>query len=68
MIDAFYAEPEQCQGKTILVVDDISTTGATLNACAAALKQAGAEKVYGFTVARTNLFPNSNQMSMEVRV
>lgn len=40
--------PEQI----VLLVDDVFTTGATLNACARALLQAGAKAVYGFTIAR----------------
>lgn len=41
------------KGKTILLVDDIKTTGATLNECAKVLKIRGAEKVYCVTVAMT---------------
>jgi ComF family protein len=39
-------------GKTLAVVDDVCTTGATLEACADALKAAGAASVWGFTLAR----------------
>lgn len=41
------------KGKNILVVDDVYTTGATINAIAQVLKNAGAKNVYGVTFAHT---------------
>jgi predicted amidophosphoribosyltransferase len=40
------------QGKQVLIIDDVCTTGATLEACSQALKQVGAAAVWGFTLAR----------------
>lgn len=40
-------------GKKIILVDDVLTTGATLNECAKTLKSANAEKVFGLTIAST---------------
>ena len=37
----------------IMLVDDVFTTGSTLQACAKTLKKAGAKNVWAFTVART---------------
>lgn len=39
-------------GQSVLLIDDVFTTGATVSACAAALKSAGAEEVFVLTVAR----------------
>ena len=36
----------EVSGKTVLLIDDISTTGATINECAKILKRGGANKVY----------------------
>jgi len=47
--------PEFLEGRTVLVVDDILTTGATLSECARALKAAGAWKVWALTLARKSL-------------
>lgn len=43
---------EFIEGRTILLTDDVVTTGATLSACARALKKAGAAAVYGLTIVR----------------
>jgi ComF family protein len=44
--------PEMILGKTVLLVDDVSTTGATLSECAKVLRAAGARQVWGVVVAR----------------
>lgn len=52
---AFEWEGEDLRGEPLLLVDDVTTTGATLDACAAALRGAGAGFVVGLTVARVRL-------------
>lgn len=48
---AFVAQAEAA-GRRILVIDDVTTTGATLRACAEALRAAGAREVYALTWAK----------------
>ena len=51
--------PEVVRNRTVVVVDDVMTTGATLSACAAALKRAGAARVLALSLARaTPQFPD----------
>ncbi|MBA7653316.1 hypothetical protein ES703_61164 [subsurface metagenome] len=50
--DAFTCRNRRLRGKQVLLVDDVSTSGATLDACAAALKTAGASSVWGLALAR----------------
>jgi ComF family protein len=45
--------PEIIKGKKILLVDDVFTTGYTLNECARTLKKSGAMVVICLTLART---------------
>jgi len=45
--------PLAVRGKTILVVDDVMTTGATLSECARVLKEAGASRVWCISLARS---------------
>jgi ComF family protein len=52
--NAFKAESSLVGGKRILIIDDVTTTGATMEACANALKSAGANTVFGLTLARSN--------------
>ena len=47
-----YKKQEPIKGKTVLLIDDVATTGATLEGCAEALKVAGAKKVMAYTFAR----------------
>ena len=42
-------------GKSLILVDDVSTTGSTLAACAAALKENGASMVWGLTLCKEGL-------------
>lgn len=55
---AFSAKrPGAFAGKSVLLVDDVLTTGATTSECAGVLKRAGAKKVYVATVTRRMSIP-----------
>ena len=49
---AFECKSSIVEGKNILLIDDVATTGATLLECAKALKSAGAKKIIAAVVAR----------------
>lgn len=51
--NAFFAKREVVTDKNILVIDDVATSSATLDACAAALLSAGAKDIFCLTFART---------------
>ena len=50
--EAFLADSTVVRGKNIILIDDVSTTGSTLEACASALKIAGARDIVALTLAR----------------
>ena len=43
----------QFKDRNVLLVDDVATTGSTMNECARVLKKAGCSRVYGLVLART---------------
>jgi competence protein ComFC len=50
--DAYQANPESVKRRSVLLMDDVATTGSTIQACATALLLAGARNVYALTIAR----------------
>jgi competence protein ComFC len=52
MKQAFVCRDSTLAAKQVLLIDDVSTSGATLDACAEALKTAGAKSVWGLVLAR----------------
>ena len=58
--DAFQASAEKVSGRTVLLIDDVSTTGATLSSAAETLYSAGVKDVYAVTIARALQHHNLN--------
>jgi ComF family protein len=50
--DAYQANPSVVKRRSILIMDDVATTGSTILACTNALISAGAREIYALTIAR----------------
>jgi len=56
--EAFSASAQLVHNHSVLLVDDVTTSGATMEACARALLQAGSKEVFGLTLARSIIDPS----------
>ena len=50
--NAYQAKPDIVKKQSVLLMDDVATTGSTINACTEALLHAGARAVFVLTIAR----------------
>lgn len=55
-------EPQAIHNQQVILVDDVLTTGATVNECAKTLKKAGARSVLVLTLSRANFTDHANPM------
>jgi competence protein ComFC len=52
VLNAYQADARRVKSKSVLLMDDVSTTGSTISSCTESLLSAGAREVYAITIAR----------------
>ncbi|MFC1953114.1 ComF family protein [Chloroflexota bacterium] len=52
VVDAFICRNDSLKDKRVILIDDVATSGATLDACAGVLKESGVASVWGLVLAR----------------
>ena len=60
--NAYQADPAVVKRRSILLMDDVATTGSTISACTESLLSAGAQDVYVLTIARALSHHNLNRV------
>jgi ComF family protein len=65
-VQGAFIAPHSLDGDRVLLIDDVCTTGATMDACATALMAAGARNVWGLTLAR-EAFLQGSRYTLENR-
>jgi ComF family protein len=65
-VEGAFACRGDLRGKSVVVVDDVCTTGATLEACAASARVGGADAVWAFTLARARWDPAHGDFTPDI--
>lgn len=62
----FVVDAKVVNGKNVIIVDDVFTTGATINECSRVLKESGAKKVIAIVIAKTTLGLQGNAACVDI--
>lgn len=63
----FMNTPNKVSGKNVIIVDDVFTTGATINECSKVLKENGATTITAVVIAKTTLWLQKNEECVDTK-